>query len=99
MSPLRQKGYREDHDQQDSHASEREGAGPLKGNILPLPAANAWPSRSHRSLFLSHGEPLALLLVEIELRDGSGLCGTLARRLHVPEIVRALSQDGDPPVT
>jgi hypothetical protein len=34
MSPLRQKGYREDHDQQDSHASEREGAGPLKGNIL-----------------------------------------------------------------
>jgi hypothetical protein len=28
------KSYREDHDQQDSHASEREGAGPLKGNIL-----------------------------------------------------------------
>ena len=39
-----QKGYREDHDQQDSHAGEREGAGPLKGNHPPhsLSASNAW---------------------------------------------------------
>jgi len=42
MSPLRQEAYRERHDQQDGHASERKGACALERHDLFLDDVFSW---------------------------------------------------------
>lgn len=46
---------------------------------------------------LPHHEPLALLLIELELSDGGSFGRLLIRRVHIPDVLGARSQDRDAP--
>jgi hypothetical protein len=49
------------------------------------------------SILLLHHKPLALLLIEVELRDGGGFRSPLVWGLYGPEIVGAFPQDRGSP--